>query len=1035
MLSPSASSSAVTIPTPGKSILKRPPPPQQSFFSLARLSKLLPSQTQQQSNGTGDEALKRAHFILPELTTVYPILAANPPSSPSLKEEKRSIEEREAERRRRILRGGPSSGTDPNSVDEWWSLDQVESFYRECCDGREESPDTGISTAFKRAAGTKPRTVDFSGVQLTVGSASVLSDVFTIEWGLRKVVFKECNLDEQVLKPILHALLIPNSLTFLSVASNRRLKAPAFRLIGVYVSKAKTLQFLDLSQNVLDKKSIEYIASSLAQAPNPGLVSLRLDDCSLKPAALDALANAIRTSSLRNISLRYNRINATGAVAVALMIKDYPDRFPSTNTGGSTPTSPTGSSPNNSTSTLFTPPATPTIPPAPIRDVPPTPPPRAGPVLPPPRHPAAGPQTTYTPYIPRSRRPPTAQPAAPQPAAAQQVPLITSSAQGGVTTRHPVPPVHPLHQPIHGLTQSHDSGPSAALMGKVRALDALPRLGALRTLDLRGNDIRNGITYIAQVLKRNRTLKVLNLSENKLDVQGLVAIAEALKYNSCLETLDLSKNPCCGPGLEGIQSLRTAFTLNEALKRLFLCSTSMTSLGAIALAEFLPESKSLLHLDLTMNNLDLAGVMALSSGLKANHTMRCLDLNIPPGDEEMARMCRDILNTCVRNTEEAEKKSQVDGEEGASGRGQGKGVWGMIEESELAKFIRQGDQKKVDEDVPVEGLHARSQDPADVGASTEQTETDLVLQAHACKKQLEDFLAQTPSSSTSPAAPHVLPQAVAEKAKELKAALMSLIEVTTEPARLEALLALNDDLTNLLARATPRYGLGIQTDVANGAAEPVANGHALSVESDMADEEPLTPRVDKGKGRAEPEPEEPEKVLSPTFLITESDDEDAQHSPDAEVADLVSPTDLSRRLVEEEGEVFRKGTVLLGPEEMEGEYDGEELRRELLEAMVERPPPRSVVEEFPDGSPPRSPVPPSSSPTEPKRPPPRPYIRRSQSAGSTTSPIDTQNVGFSDRLQEGAQAASPRTSSPNSPSIPGRIFLGRRLSASSKESE
>lgn len=63
----------------------------------------------------------------------------------------------------------------------------------------------------------------------------------------------------------------------------------------------------------------------------------------------------------------------------------------------------------------------------------------------------------------------------------------------------------------------------------------------------------------------------------------------------------------------------------------------MSSAGAIALAEFLPESASLLHLDLTLNNLGLAGVMALSSGLKANHVMRCLDLNIPPGDEEMAR--------------------------------------------------------------------------------------------------------------------------------------------------------------------------------------------------------------------------------------------------------------------------------------------------------------------------------------------------------------------------------------------------------------
>jgi hypothetical protein len=47
--------------------------------------------------------------------------------------------------------------------------------------------------------------------------------------------------------------------------------------------------------------------------------------------------------------------------------------------------------------------------------------------------------------------------------------------------------------------------------------------------------LQGGITYIAQVLKRNRTLKVLNLSENKLEVAGLVAIAEALvclSYNA-----------------------------------------------------------------------------------------------------------------------------------------------------------------------------------------------------------------------------------------------------------------------------------------------------------------------------------------------------------------------------------------------------------------------------------------------------------------------------------------------------------------------
>lgn len=138
------------------------------------------------------------------------------------------------------------------------------------------------------------------------------------------------------------------------------------------------------------------------------------------------------------------------------------------------------------------------------------------------------------------------------------------------------------------------------------------------------------MVHLAQALKKNGTLKVLNLSDNNLEVSALIAIADVLKYNPVLETLDLSHNPCCGPGLEGINTLRTAFTLNSNLKRLFLNDTDLPSEGAIALAEFLPEAKSLIHLDLTENfELDVAGVMALSVAVKMNRSLRCLDINIP----------------------------------------------------------------------------------------------------------------------------------------------------------------------------------------------------------------------------------------------------------------------------------------------------------------------------------------------------------------------------------------------------------------------
>jgi protein phosphatase 1 regulatory subunit 37 len=140
----SPSSSAVTIPTPGKSILKRPSPTQTGI--LNRIRGFLPTQPTAPVSDDINKPLKRAHFILPQLVTVYPISTLHPPSTPTLKDEKRAIEEKECERRRRIVRG---NSTGPNETEEWWNLDKVESFYRECCASREEEPDPAVSIAFK----------------------------------------------------------------------------------------------------------------------------------------------------------------------------------------------------------------------------------------------------------------------------------------------------------------------------------------------------------------------------------------------------------------------------------------------------------------------------------------------------------------------------------------------------------------------------------------------------------------------------------------------------------------------------------------------------------------------------------------------------------------------------------------------------------------------------------------------------------------------------------------------------------------------
>lgn len=1084
-----------------------------------------------------------------------------------------------------------SANSENKDEDDWWSMDKVETFYKECCIGREETVNPIVTTALRHAATTSPRALDLSGIQLSLHSAYALADILSIEWGLRKLVLRECDLTHQTIKPILHALLITNTLLFFSIASNRNMKLPAFKLVGAYVSKSTTIQYLDLSQNALEKKAIEFIVSALGTAPpqspntttsppqtpnsqsehgqpaslsssTSSLLSLRLDDCSLKQPSLEALAQTVRTSSLRNISLRHNRINATGAVALALMIKDYPDSFPSAFSSGSSISSSISGTPasthqhqyntlpshttsqfhsQSQYSTTTTPTSTTTT----LNNLPPSSPSSAPikrrPVnlAPPPRHPtvasstsslgaASIPQTTYTPYIPKARRnvagagrstlglPPgsgsagstpttptgsafagagagagatrlqqvqqqreideqqqqhdtpsqaqtqtqTQVPPSPTESAASTlvdhtdpthapaqtqtqtqnptpVPIITSSLSGGITTRHAPPP------PLRGLTSSTTtttttiagsvstprtlSGsyaydplqqPSAALLDKVRALDNLPRLGALRTLDLKGNDIKGGTLYIAQVLKRNRTLKILNLSENKIDAVGLTQIAESLKYNSCLETLDLSKNPCCGPSLEGIQHLRTALTLNTSLKRLFLSNTTLSTSGAIMLAEFLPEAQALLHLDLTLNPaLDHAGVLALSVGIKKNYVIRCLDLNIEPGDEEMAKFCRDILSVCVRNTEEAARLSGVGGggvggekgsgdgekdkEKGVSGGvgsagSRAKGVWSMIEESELAKSIHSADDA------------ARRSIKSDSGTIVD-ADTDVVVRAVECKQQLDQVLIRirgggsgsnlrivglqrqsttmTTVSTTSAVDDgddaETENHAILARSKTVLPLLVAIIQsMTADPdldtRKLEELLILNDDLTVLIrdteaalgTRPLSRRNSAGSTSSANTLR--LENGHQPSAdnpaENPIDDDDipsPTTPKVDKGKGKALPESQESSPVLQklimgPSFSITDSDDEDEEErmrraeleeelrqlrEQQGGEAMVVSPTmDRSRYLLEEEGEIFRKGQALLSEAEMESEYAGEELRQGLLEAQLERPPARQLLE-------------------------------------------------------------------------------------------
>ena len=75
-------------------------------------------------------------------------------------------------------------------------------------------------------------------VPLNRDAAEALADLLAVEWGLTDLRLENGTFEsEDCLKAILHSLLISGTLSSLSLAGNKRLKAPAWRLLAVFMKK------------------------------------------------------------------------------------------------------------------------------------------------------------------------------------------------------------------------------------------------------------------------------------------------------------------------------------------------------------------------------------------------------------------------------------------------------------------------------------------------------------------------------------------------------------------------------------------------------------------------------------------------------------------------------------------------------------------------------------------------------------------------------------------------------------------------------
>ncbi|XP_065662267.1 uncharacterized protein LOC100213531 isoform X3 [Hydra vulgaris] len=192
-----------------------------------------------------------------------------------------------------------------------------------------------------------------------------------------------------------------------------------------------------------------------------------------------------------------------------------------------------------------------------------------------------------------------------------------------------------------------------------------PPLGAMLTynttlqlLDIRNNPIKDiGLAHISNGLSDQADqpfgggLCSLIIWNTGLTHEGMSYLAEGLIKTRSIKALNLGQNRI---GDLGMQKLKHGLIKNKSLKKVGFLNTKIGSEGAVALAEVLADSLTLTRIDLRGNELQVAGLMAFSMALKVNQSLTKLDLDKAikkePGMESVIQtVLVDIYNYCHRN--------------------------------------------------------------------------------------------------------------------------------------------------------------------------------------------------------------------------------------------------------------------------------------------------------------------------------------------------------------------------------------------------
>jgi Ran GTPase-activating protein (RanGAP) involved in mRNA processing and transport len=149
----------------------------------------------------------------------------------------------------------------------------------------------------------------------------------------------------------------------------------------------------------------------------------------------------------------------------------------------------------------------------------------------------------------------------------------------------------------------------------------------LKIINLSNNEITNdNVIILADALKENETLTHLNIGINKIGAKGVIEIADAIRKNkkTAIKYLDMTKMGIRSFGIPGTRAITEMIKNNSSLKTLILRMNSISYGESELLSQVLENNETLTSLDLSENSIDF---LKISKALITNKTLSSLNIS------------------------------------------------------------------------------------------------------------------------------------------------------------------------------------------------------------------------------------------------------------------------------------------------------------------------------------------------------------------------------------------------------------------------